>query len=164
MPMSALARDGASLIPSPIIRTFLPDFWILSISLFLSCGRSPARVWSTPISSAIASAVFSLSPVSIIIFLPISLRSLIASFDDSLGKSFTEIIPMTSLSLAKYMEVLPSPASSSALDLKSFRSIFSSSIYSRFPARYLFPAISPFRPLPLTELKLVISSKSISFS
>src|SRR3990167_3519211 len=62
-PMSAWARAGASLMPSPTIPTRLPSSWSRLTSLALSPGRTSARTRSIPTSRAIASAVRRLSPV-----------------------------------------------------------------------------------------------------
>ena len=64
MPISALVRAGASLIPSPTMVTF-PLRFKERITLSFPSGSTPAITSSTPASFPIACAVRSLSPVSI---------------------------------------------------------------------------------------------------
>ena len=55
-----------------------------------------------------ASAVISLSPVTMVISNPSFFRVSIAILEESLAISFAAIKPITSISFAKYIEVLPS--------------------------------------------------------
>ncbi|MNI52498.1 hypothetical protein D3C73_1072880 [compost metagenome] len=71
IPISALAKAGASFIPSPTIATFKPLFCSLSTSCALFSGKTSAITVSIPTCFAIASAVFLLSPVNIATFIPI---------------------------------------------------------------------------------------------
>ncbi len=70
-PTSAWASAGASLVPSPVIATRLPPACSRLISAILSSGVASARKPSTPASSAIAAAVSGLSPVIMIVRMPI---------------------------------------------------------------------------------------------
>ena len=78
MPTSALARAGASLMPSPIMATFLPSAWSLRTSSSLSWGRTSATTRSMPVWRRMASAVFLLSPVSMTTSMPSFLSSAMA--------------------------------------------------------------------------------------
>ena len=71
IPMSALVRAGASLIPSPTIAT-LPLSLSFLITASFPSGRTPAITSSTPACLPIALAVLSLSPVSITTLTPMS--------------------------------------------------------------------------------------------
>ena len=73
-PTSACARAGASLVPSPVIATSFPSACSFLIAAILSSGRHSAIYPSTPASAAIVAAVSGLSPVHIIVLMPI-LRS-----------------------------------------------------------------------------------------
>ena len=64
IPISAVVKAGASLIPSPTIIT-LPYFLSLRISFSFPSGRTPATTSSTPAIFPMALALFSLSPVII---------------------------------------------------------------------------------------------------
>ena len=70
-PTFAWASAGASLVPSPVIATNLPSACCLRITSILSSGVASAMKSSTPASSAITDAVIRLSPVSIIVRMPI---------------------------------------------------------------------------------------------
>ncbi|OLS14112.1 MAG: hypothetical protein RBG13Loki_2290 [Promethearchaeota archaeon CR_4] len=65
IPTLAWARAGASLMPSPTIATMSPRLWISLIFAAFSVGSTSAMTSGIPASRAIASAVFRLSPVSI---------------------------------------------------------------------------------------------------
>ncbi len=73
-PTSAWASAGASLVPSPVIATNLPLACSRLISAILSSGRASARKSSTPACLAIAAAVSGLSPVIIIVRIPMARR------------------------------------------------------------------------------------------
>ena len=94
-PTSAWASAGASLVPSPVIATRLPPACSRLISAILSSGVASARKPSTPASSAIAAAVNGLSPVIMIVRMPIariwSKRSRMPGFT----VSFNRITPST---------------------------------------------------------------------
>ena len=137
MPMSALVNAGASFIPSPTIATF--SSCEISLTTFsLSSGRSSKNTSSTPTFFPIYFAVFSLSPVSITAFIPISCNSLIAFMLSSLKLSASPIAPMTLSSIAKNIGVLPSSASFSALLNISSGILAFSSINPLLPAIILF--------------------------
>ena len=71
-PTSAWARAGASLVPSPVIATSLPSDCSRRIRSILSFGFASARKSSSPASRAIAAAVSGLSPVIIMVRMPIA--------------------------------------------------------------------------------------------
>ena len=87
-PTSAWASAGASLVPSPVIATIRPLACCSLISSSFASGVASARKSSTPDSSAIFAAVRRLSPVIMIVRMPIARRwskrsripSLIVSF------------------------------------------------------------------------------------
>ncbi len=87
-PTSAWARAGASLVPSPVIAISRPSACCCFISSSLRSGVASARKSSTPASSAIFAAVRRLSPVTMIVRMPIarswSKRALIPSLTMSL--------------------------------------------------------------------------------
>ena len=70
IPISALVRAGASLIPSPTMAT-LPFSFRERMTLSFPSGRTPAITWSTPACAPMALAVRLLSPVSITTWIPI---------------------------------------------------------------------------------------------
>ncbi len=107
MPTSAIARAGASLIPSPIIATLYALFKRLT-AFTLSSGNWSAANSSIPAIKAIASAVRGLSPVSITIFFkPISFKEAIARLAPSRNTSATLITPRKWLSSASSKHVSP---------------------------------------------------------
>ena len=71
-PTSAWASAGASLVPSPVIATSRPSACCFLISSSLASGVASARKSSTPASSAIFAAVRRLSPVIMIVRMPIA--------------------------------------------------------------------------------------------
>ena len=73
-PTLACASAGASLVPSPVMATILPSDCSFLISLILSSGLHSATNPSTPASLAMVAAVSALSPVHIMVLIPI-LRS-----------------------------------------------------------------------------------------
>ena len=73
-PTSAWASAGASLVPSPVIATMRPVACCSLISASLASGVASARKSSTPDSSAILAAVRRLSPVIMIVRMPIARR------------------------------------------------------------------------------------------
>ena len=100
IPISALAKTGASLIPSPTNNTLpFPTFLFkTSSNLFtLSLGNNSEYTSSIPISFATFSATSLLSPVSITVFLiPAFFNSTIASFTFSFISSEIIIFPLYS--------------------------------------------------------------------
>ncbi len=103
-PMSALAKTGASLIPSPTKTSFplgLFSSKSLSTRSTLSLGRSSKCTSSTPSFAATSLAVASWSPVSITVFLiPFSLRLAIAVAASSFISSAISIYPAYPSSIA----------------------------------------------------------------
>ena len=69
-PTSACASAGASFVPSPVMATRKPPCCSFLIRAILSSGVASARKSSTPASSAIARAVSGLSPVIMIVRMP----------------------------------------------------------------------------------------------
>ncbi len=110
MPTSAEASAGASLIPSPAIATLCPFAFNKDIFSSFCAGSTFAITSSIPVSILIALAVISLSPVSIITFIPIFLNSATASLLVSFTTSATAIIPVILFPSANISGVLPSEA------------------------------------------------------
>src|SRR6266702_976748 len=73
-PTSAWARAGASLVPSPVMATMRPPVCCSRMSFILVSGVACARKSSTPDSLEMAAAVSGLSPVIMMVRMPI-LRS-----------------------------------------------------------------------------------------
>ena len=90
---SAWASAGASFVPSPVIATKWPLAWKSRIMANLPSGVASARKSSTPASAAIAAAVNGLSPVIIIVLIPILRRSANFSATPSFTISFKLITP-----------------------------------------------------------------------
>src|SRR5262245_9296700 len=67
---SAWARAGASLVPSPVMATSRPSDWRSRISLSFISGVAWARKSSTPASALMAAAVSGLSPVIMMVLMP----------------------------------------------------------------------------------------------
>ena len=167
IPTSALASAGASLIPSPIIATFLPCSFKARIFSSFSPGRTSAITSSIPSFFLTASAVFLLSPVNIIVRICICSNWRIASIEDSFTVSATAIMAMkwhvpsdmfpfpafplavlfscsTDSFLANNKGVFPSSASRSIVCICSQVSVTPfSSINFLFPAKYRTPSILP---------------------
>ena len=115
-PISALVSAGASLMPSPTIMTLPSD--ISSATAFsLPSGSTPAMTLSTPATFPTASAVLSLSPVSMTTLSPMAFSSLIACALSSFTVSATAMIPRSFESSAKSSGVFPSEARRSISDL-----------------------------------------------
>ena len=112
MPISALVRAGASLMPSPTMATF-PRCCSLRITLSFPSGRTPAITASTPASFPMAPAVRSLSPVSMTTSIPMFCSCRTASAESSLITSATAMIPARLPSSAKNSGVFPCAASRS---------------------------------------------------
>ncbi len=106
-PMSARARAGASLIPSPTMPTREPSAWRASTSRSLSSGRRLPRAASMPTWAAMAAAVCGLSPVSIRVFTSSACSSRIASRLLSLTPSATAKRARTRCGSHSAMTVLP---------------------------------------------------------
>ena len=92
-PTSAWASAGASLVPSPVMATRFPPACSRLISSILSSGLASARKSSTPASWAIAPAVSGLSPVIMIVRMPIRRRCSKRSARPSLTMSLSWTIP-----------------------------------------------------------------------
>ena len=90
---SDCASAGASFVPSPVIATRRPCAWCARISLSLASGVASARKSSTPASAAIAAAVSALSPVIMIVLMPMWRRSAKRSLMPPLTMSLSSITP-----------------------------------------------------------------------
>ena len=88
---SACASAGASLVPSPVIATRRPCAWCSRISFSLASGVASARKSSTPASAAIAAAVSRLSPVIMMVLMPMRRSSAKRSLMPPLTMSFSSI-------------------------------------------------------------------------
>ena len=88
IPTSAWASAGASLVPSPVIATNFPWACSLFITSIFSSGVHSATNSSIPASLAIVSAVRGLSPVHIIVLIPIFLILSNLSFNPGFTVSF----------------------------------------------------------------------------
>ena len=104
---SAWARAGASLVPSPVMATSRPPAWYSRISLSFASGVAWARKSSTPASAAIAAAVSGLSPVIMIVLIPIFRSSPNRSLMPPLTTSLSWITPSTRAPSATTSGVAP---------------------------------------------------------
>ncbi len=86
-PTSACASAGASLVPSPVMATSLPLPCSRLIRSILSLGLASARKSSTPASRAITAAVSGLSPVIMMVRMPMARRRARRSFRPPLTMS-----------------------------------------------------------------------------
>ena len=145
MPTSALVRAGASLMPSPIMATFLPPSCSLRISISLSWGSTSAMAWM-PNVSAMALAVRLLSPVSMMTSTPMLWKASTASLLVVFNVSARPRMPRNFSPSAKNRGVLPSSANRIAFSSKLFRSIFRSCIIFRLPPRICLPFTSASMP------------------
>ena len=114
-PTSAWASAGASLVPSPHIATSLPLACSSRISLSLSSGVACARKSSTPASAAIAAAVIGLSPVIMMVRMPMRRSSAKRSRMPPLTMSLSWMTPSSLPSLATASGVPPAFEISSAM-------------------------------------------------
>ena len=92
---SAWASAGASLVPSPVIATSRPSFWMSRISFSLASGVAWARKSSTPASALMAAAVSGLSPVIMMVLMPIRRSSANRSRMPPLTMSLSWMTPST---------------------------------------------------------------------
>ena len=153
MPTSACASAGASLIPSPTMATVFPSDWSRRIRSAFPAGRTPARTFSIPARDAIARAVVSLSPVSIMTSIPICRSSPTAPAEVGLILSATAMIPATALSIATRRRAFPSPVSFSTDPSAPVMSTPDSFIIAAFPAATGRPSTIPVTPRPVSERK-----------
>ena len=105
IPTSALASTGESFIPSPTNATFpfVPLYFSNSFSSseYFWSGNISASNSLIPSSSAICFAAFLLSPVNILVTIPLEFRACIASFVPCFASSFSRIEPTNSSSIFK---------------------------------------------------------------
>ena len=154
IPISLLARTGASLIPSPTKATT----WSLPINfsncVTLSCGNKSLYTWSIPILEAISRATVEWSPVSITVFETCAFfKSWIPGIVDSLITSATTICPKYCFWHAIWT-IVP-------IDWGWLTSIPNSWKYFSFPNSYCFWSITTARPFPAISLKSSILVLSI---
>ncbi len=115
MPMSAAARAGASLAPSPTMATTPPLFLNLSICSCLPPGSTPATTSFIPAFSATARAVASLSPVTMTTFTPLETSFCTASAESSFMASAAAKTADGTPSTVITTAVLPSRSNSDAV-------------------------------------------------
>ncbi len=143
-PISALAKAGASFMPSPTNTTLPLEVlfpWAASTMATFWWGRSSACTSSILRAFAASSAALWLSPVSIIVLLtPSALRSLMAAAASSFISSDTTTLPINFPSSAAYTAV---PASSTG-----WKAMPSLSISRVLPARTFLPSITASTPRP----------------
>ena len=87
-PTFACAKAGASLVPSPVIATIFPSDCSFLITAILSSGLHSATNPSTPASFAIVAAVSGLSPVHMMVLMPMARRRSKRSFMPGFTVSF----------------------------------------------------------------------------
>ena len=104
---SACASAGASLVPSPVMATRWPFFWKSRIISSLPSGVASARKSSTPASAAMEAAVSGLSPVIMMVLMPILRRSANFSLTPCLMMSLSSMTPSTCAFLATTSGVPP---------------------------------------------------------
>src|SRR5215208_174540 len=159
-PTSALARAGASLMPSPTIATTLPSTCSLRISFSLSSGTTSASTRSMPSSPATDSAVRPLSPVSMTTSSPIRRSRSTASLDSSRTTSATATRPATSPSTATNIGVFPEAVNSSKRDARPSSGTPDSSMSLRLPTTTVFPQTVARTPCPVRASKVSGSGTS----
>ena len=134
-PISAWDKAGASLIPSPTNKTRFPAFCSSLTLSSLSLGRTLAMTLSIPTDLATDSAVFSLSPVSMYVSIPIPCRALIAFLELGLSLSIKVRIPATLPPIDMQIVVLLSPTNELNFSRTSSETATSSSSSNfKFPA------------------------------
>ena len=94
-PTSACASAGASLVPSPVIATRRPPVCCSRMSFILVSGVACARKSSTPDSLAMAAAVSGLSPVIMMVRMPMRRISSKRARMPPLTMSLSSITPST---------------------------------------------------------------------
>jgi hypothetical protein len=162
-PTSACASAGASFVPSPVIATSRPSACWRRISSSFASGVASARKSSTPDSSAIFAAVSRLSPVTMIVRMPIARSRSKRSRMPSLTTSLSSITPSTWLSRATASGVDPWRATRSSSDSSSGGAWPPSSVAQRSTAS---PAPLrrrvPFSSTPLMRVWAVNGTKRAS--
>src|SRR3990172_874433 len=107
MPRSAVARAGASLIPSPTMATMSPSALRRRMTSAFPSGRTFAMTRSMPTREAMALAVRSLSPVRRRILRPMSLRDRTAASDWGFTVSARARTPRNRPSTTRFITVFP---------------------------------------------------------
>ena len=141
-PTSACATAGASFVPSPVIATRWPSACSARIRAILSSGLACAMKSSTPASSAIVRAVNGLSPVTMIVRMPIRRSSSKRARRPGLTVSLSSITPSTVPFRRIASGVAPRPAISSLRAFSSGGAAASraASIASTAPLRTTVPS------------------------
>ena len=141
---------------------FLPWILLSFIILTLSCGRAWEITFLIPACAAIALAVSSLSPVTIIVVIFILCSCSIAAREVSLIVSATAIRPAATLSIAIIMTVFPSFSNKFfCVAVCLSNDIFLSAINFSVPMMTLRPSISPRTPPPVMEAKLFTATSLV---
>ena len=158
MPISALVRAGASLMPSPTMATLCPFSCQERTQASFSVGSTSDTASAISSSFRIASAVTLLSPVSMTTVRPISLNFRMAARLVSRTVSATAMIPAACPSRTKRSGVFPWDAYCPIFSLTKAVSCsgpiaFSSSIKARLPAIQVFPEIRADTPRPVRAWK-----------
>ena len=157
-PTSAYASDGASFMPSPTKRSFLPfgtSFFSFDTYLTLSCGKSPQCISSAPTAFPTLSPVSFLSPVRSTVFLtPLSLRSETARGASGLSLSSMIMLPIY-FPFSETFTSVPTESCEGSGILRYENSF-------AFPTAILLPSMSAVIPIPESSLKFFISEVSRS--
>ena len=143
---SAWASAGASLVPSPHIATSRFSAWMSRISFSLASGVASARKSSTPASAAMAAAVSGLSPVIMMVLMPIARISAKRSLMPLLTMSFSSITPSARSPSVTISGVAPRRAISSAMRLTDGRQRAAQGERGVFPPRRARPCGCAGRP------------------
>ena len=163
-PTSALFNATASFIPSPTMIVLASFFSFFTLSAFPS-GRTFASTSSIPAFFAMASATFSLSPVSMTTFSPIFFISLMAFVLSLRRVSETAIKPRTVSSKPNQRTVLPSASKASDLLRRSDGILEYARASSFLPPHPFLPSIIPSTPKPGSALnEEILFSFTLSFS
>ena len=163
IPISAWAKAGASLTPSPTIATNFPSSCSFLTYFALSSGKTSANTLFMPRFLPIVSAVFLLSPVIIATSNPNSFICLTAFSAFSFMGSAAAATPATFPSIAKIMIVFPSERSLSISFCKGLTSMFLSFISFTVPTRTCLPSTFASTPCPARFLNPSIVVGIVSF-
>ncbi len=146
MPTSAWASAGASLTPSPVMATTSPRAWTSLTLRAFSWGRTSANTSSIPIRLPTHDATFRLSPVSIMVRMPMARSLATASTSSSRTVSARATAPAGEPSITTKTTVMP--WSASARTLGSSLSWPSSLSHAGLATITFLPATIPSAPLP----------------
>ena len=154
MPTWALARAGASLMPSPAMATTLPSFCRRSTSASLPCGVTSPNTSSMPSWRATERAVLRPSPVAMMTVSPARLNAASAAGVVALIGSETAIRPINWRSAARNITLAPPRRSASACAFSTIKATPSSAISAVLPSARRCPATRPRTPIPLDDSNL----------